>query len=511
MKSLNGNRLMLIFNLITILIGVIVWGLHEFFQLNQSAAQLLRSGGRNTSDQLVFFAIGSLTLITYTAAVVQYRKDENHILFKIFVTLSLTLGSMFIIAAGDGWVEYHFSIFMVIALIAYFTSVSMIILSTAIFAAHHLVGYFLYPVLLCGTTDYGFALLLIHAVFLILTSAANIALVVSKNQHAKMHQEEKQESDRYFSQIISQLSDSVQAMKEVSSGVVAGSEQSQKVNHETASALQNWQEDAESLYLQNQKGLQEIQNLNKISETLEKQASEWKQQTSIAAEEVENGQTLIANTSDKFRHVSELSGNMENELNQFESEFNRITSFTGMIKSITDQTNLLALNASIEAARAGESGKGFAVVAAEVRKLAGDSDRTADQIDEAVKEIMSRMAHVKTAAGEERALITESEKDMLQTNEAFTQIQQTSMKIQHSIAGIIALSEQIAGQESIIRSTLEHSIITAEKGNMLSEELASMSEEQLASATDSLTLARQLEEMTGGLDQLSKEIKAFTA
>ena len=60
-----------------------------------------------------------------------------------------------------------------------------------------------------------------------------------------------------------------------------------------------------------------------------------------------------------------------------------------MIKLIAMQTNLLALNATIEATSAGEAGKGFAVVAHEIKQLANQSGKAAEDIARMIEGIQT--------------------------------------------------------------------------------------------------------------------------
>jgi methyl-accepting chemotaxis protein len=88
----------------------------------------------------------------------------------------------------------------------------------------------------------------------------------------------------------------------------------------------------------------------------------------------------IAGALEVLGNARNVIGDSLTNVERVEKASNVVQQFLATIEEISDQSELLALNAAIEAARAGESGRGFSVVAAEMRKLAENSKRSAEEV-----------------------------------------------------------------------------------------------------------------------------------
>src|SRR5437870_2898809 len=102
----------------------------------------------------------------------------------------------------------------------------------------------------------------------------------------------------------------------------------------------------------------------------------------------------IAAAGNTLLDVREVVRTTGTEVTQLAEQSTAIDDFVDLIKRISSQTNLLALNAAIEAARAGEHGRGFAVVAEEVRQLADESARAAEEVTRTTTLIREHMEEV---------------------------------------------------------------------------------------------------------------------
>jgi predicted nucleic acid-binding Zn-ribbon protein len=95
---------------------------------------------------------------------------------------------------------------------------------------------------------------------------------------------------------------------------------------------------------------------------------------------LDSGQKSITGIAGGMEQITEKMQNMSQSMANLEAIADSINSFVETISKISDQTNLLALNAAIEAARAGDAGRGFSVVADEVRSLASNTSKSAEEV-----------------------------------------------------------------------------------------------------------------------------------
>jgi len=193
------------------------------------------------------------------------------------------------------------------------------------------------------------------------------------------------------------------------------------------------------------------------------------------------------------------------QVGQLAEQSASVDDFVDLIRRISSQTNLLALNAAIEAARAGEHGRGFAVVAEEVRQLADESARAAEEVARTTAAIRQQMdgmtATMATGQNKVRGIETVAEsaaKGLAEIVAAVEQVEQAATRVMNVAQQNRDIAEDLNRRTQQVAARASAHAAGAEEVSAAAEEQGASTEELAAGAGSLLQAAEKLRALVKG-------------
>ncbi|MCM1153756.1 MAG: methyl-accepting chemotaxis protein [Roseburia sp.] len=237
----------------------------------------------------------------------------------------------------------------------------------------------------------------------------------------------------------------------------------------------------------------QIAETKEMSMTLYKVAEKINSSSDVAIKTLQ----MLADTNEQAKAAVEKIN--EQTLTTNESVL-KIKDAAQLITSIAEETNLLSLNASIEAARAGEQGSGFAVVAGQIKKLAEQSNSSAQYIDSVIDMLLQESSQAVQIMDDVREIMRTQNEHLADTEECFREVTQNVEVTQKEI---INITKTISGMDEERNGVID----VVQNLTAIAEENAAGTQESLASTEMVNEMVKKVADAANELTELADAIE----
>ncbi|MEM1109874.1 MAG: methyl-accepting chemotaxis protein [Planctomycetota bacterium] len=360
-------------------------------------------GEESTTHAHVWAAVILGGVICLPAAWIGWTQ-RGRAIARISMTIAQALVVSLLIHFGGGRIEWHFSVFVMLAVLAMYRDPWVLLTATVVVAADHGFRGLFWPESIYGYVGAGRWLWVEHAAWVVVEVALLMAGVRRSAKEMRTIAEREAEIELVgkvgIARSVDGMIQDIHAIE--STGDLTGRVDARfdGVTKDLAVAINGFigtlrgiiedvrdaAQAASSSSLTISAGSEEMAQ---TAETMMNRAREIASAASDANDVAERGSTVIGQTIQSLERIGTNVQEGGQLVGALDAKNQHIGSLVTLIQEIADQTNLLALNAAIESARAGEHGRGFAVVADEVRKLADRTASVTDEIQQAIQQIES--------------------------------------------------------------------------------------------------------------------------
>ena len=252
--------------------------------------------------------------------------------------------------------------------------------------------------------------------------------------------------------------------------------------------------------------LKAMEDLNETVGAVSRKA----ESVSVASDETntltKEGITLAKQSEKAMGEITQSANEVDMIVTDINSQMDEIGKIVRLISDIASQTNLLALNAAIEAARAGDAGRGFAVVAVEVKSLAQDSRKSAENIADMIAALQTKAKQATEAMGKSTSSVKEGSSGLQQTLAAFNKIAGTIEEINTSIVDVASASEEQAASVEEVTASIQEVAELVQNTSQETKDAAAATEEVSTSIDE---IGKIMTEVVTITENISEEMRKF--